>query len=389
MNEKNKRIEELNELLNGEEEIIKALNKPGGLEKGYKIYYLLDNNWVENYKNSIINDLIRKCNDLLNISLILPKGEQKDFTYIHKDFKFNFIHNFTLVTQNFMDLFCKNFIIKEQNELKKTSYKIIIGGKCLIIRDRYDESSPYSCIILYNEKNNKFNNNVDYFLKIDDRKEMNEHLNYILNNNIWNYFIKINYRYKDEYKIIINTKGKTIGYLILNNENIMQFSHIENRYNNYFNKNIDKRIEKKKSSRIEYRSLNISLNNSNILNNSNNSNEISRNQKNPSLIKAYANLNNNNQLINKKNIIMNNKDKNFISNRKTKQILDQNINVNFLSEESKDNIHEELFKLREENNYLKKELKDLKEVYIKEKNKNQQLILIFSNLIENVFSLNE
>jgi len=29
MNEKNKRIEELNELLIGEEEIIKELNKPG------------------------------------------------------------------------------------------------------------------------------------------------------------------------------------------------------------------------------------------------------------------------------------------------------------------------------------------------------------------------
>jgi len=378
MKEINKRTEELNGLFDGEVEILKELNNPGGLEKGYKIYYLLDNNWVENYKNSIINNGIKKYNNLLNVSLILPKYEQKDFTYIHKDFKFNFIYNFTLVTQNFIYLFCKNFIIEKQNELKKTSYNIIIGGKCLIIRDKNNGSSPYSCITLYNEKNNKFNNNVDYFLKIDDRKEMNEHLNYILNNNIWNYFIKINYRYKDEYKIIINTKGKTIGYLILNNENIMKFSHIENRYNNYFNKNIDKRIEKKKSSRIENKSLNISMNNSNILNNSNNSNGICRNQKNPSLIKAYANLNNNNQLNNKKNIIMNK------SNRKTKQILDQNINVNYLSEESKDKINEELFKLREENNYLKKELKDLKEEYNKEKNKNEQLNLKIKELNENI-----
>ena len=35
-----KRLIEYNELLNGDEEIIKELNKPGGLEKGFKEYYL-------------------------------------------------------------------------------------------------------------------------------------------------------------------------------------------------------------------------------------------------------------------------------------------------------------------------------------------------------------
>jgi hypothetical protein len=90
MNEKNKRIEELNELLIGEEEIIKELNKPGGLVKGYKIYYLLDNDWVGKYKNLIMNNNIRECKNLLNVSLIQAKVEQKDFSYIHEDFKFGF-----------------------------------------------------------------------------------------------------------------------------------------------------------------------------------------------------------------------------------------------------------------------------------------------------------
>jgi hypothetical protein len=89
---------EYKELLKGEEEILKELNKPGGLEKGYKIYYLLDNNWVEKYKNLIFNDYIGECKNLLNVSLIQPKVEQKDFTYIHKDFNFNITYNFTLVT---------------------------------------------------------------------------------------------------------------------------------------------------------------------------------------------------------------------------------------------------------------------------------------------------
>ena len=51
-----KRKNEYNELLKGEEEIKKELNKPGGLEKGYKNYYLLDNNWVENYKTLSIKN---------------------------------------------------------------------------------------------------------------------------------------------------------------------------------------------------------------------------------------------------------------------------------------------------------------------------------------------
>ena len=371
MNEKNKRIEELNELLIGEEEIIKELNKPGGLVKGYKIYYLLDNDWVGKYKNLIMNNNIRECKNLLNVSLIQAKVEQKDFSYIHEDFKFGFTYNFTLVTQNFMDLLCENFIIKEQEKLSKNSYKIIIGGRCLIIRDRNNENSSFACITLYNEKNKKFNNNVDYLLIIDDIKEMNKHLNFILKNNIWNYFKIIKYQYKDEYKIILNTEGKTIGYLILNNENIMQFEPIENRNNNFLNKN------------------NVNMNKFNTLNN-NNSNRIFNNSENPLGFKTNPNLhnNNNNQLKGKKNIIIN-KNINKISTNRTKQILDQSINS--LNEKSKDKINEELFELRKENNNLKKEIKELKEELKNEKNKNQQLnskIEILDKFLENKFKEN-
>ena len=65
MNEKRKK--EYNELLKGEEEIKKELNKPGGLEKGFKIYYLIDNNWVEKYKNLINNNNCKEIKNLLNI----------------------------------------------------------------------------------------------------------------------------------------------------------------------------------------------------------------------------------------------------------------------------------------------------------------------------------
>ena len=136
-----KKKSEYKELLNGEEAIKKELNKTGGLEKGYKIYYLLDNNWAEKFKKTISNNKIKEAKNLLKVSLITKKNEDKDFQYIQKSFDFTFQCNFTLVTQNFIDLLCKNFNKKEQNKLKGTSFKIIIGGKCIIMKDKKDENS--------------------------------------------------------------------------------------------------------------------------------------------------------------------------------------------------------------------------------------------------------
>ena len=113
-----KRIKEYNEFLNGQEEIIKQLNRLRGLEKGYKIYYLLDNNWVEEYKNLIINSCFKQIKNILIVSLIQRKKEDKDFSYINKNFKFNIAYNFTLVTPQFIDLLCKNFGVGAQKELE-------------------------------------------------------------------------------------------------------------------------------------------------------------------------------------------------------------------------------------------------------------------------------
>ena len=239
MNEQRKK--EYNELLNGEKEIKNELKKPGGLEKGYKKYYLLDYNWVENYKTLMKNNNFKHIDNLLNVNLIIDKGEDKDFSYVHHSFQFTFPYNFTLATENFIDLLCKNFNKKEQKELKMDCFKIIIGGKCLIMKDIHNEGSSFAYITLYNEKKEKFNNNIDYFLKIDDREELKNHLNYILNNNIWNYFKKINYSYKEECQRFTNYKGKTIGYLVLNNSCLNQIEEIYNY--NYMKENININID--------------------------------------------------------------------------------------------------------------------------------------------------
>ena len=130
---------EYSELLEGEEEIQKELNKSGGLEKGYKKYYLINNDWVERFKNLIINNKFYEYQNLLKVSLIIREKEEKDFSYINSSFVLNFSYNFTLVTESFMDLLCKNFTYDKQKKLKDKLFRIIIGGKCMIIRDVYYE----------------------------------------------------------------------------------------------------------------------------------------------------------------------------------------------------------------------------------------------------------
>ena len=247
------RIKEYEELLKGEEELKKELNKPGGLEKGYKKYYLLDNNWVENYKKLIANKKFNQINNLLKVDLIKTKHEKKDFSYIQEDFTFTFPYNFTFVTKNFIDLLCKNFDnIKEQRILKGDSSKIIIGGKCLIMRDQSDESILFAYIILYDEKKKKFNNNIDYFLTFKDKKEFEIHLNYILKYNIWNFFKQINYSYNNEYATFKNSKRKAIGYIALNGSNIKQIEEIYN----YIKENINIKMNKNEMNDINRNEMN-------------------------------------------------------------------------------------------------------------------------------------
>jgi len=91
----------------------------------------------------------------------------------------------------------------------------------------------------YIMKIKKFNDNIDYFLYIKDSSEMDKILDYILRNNIWNYFKEINYSYKDIYKILNNSKGKEIGYLVLNDSNINQIDEIYS----YMKENIEIRMD--------------------------------------------------------------------------------------------------------------------------------------------------
>jgi len=76
---------------------------------------------------------------------------------------------------------------------------------------------------------------------------MDKILDDILKNNIWNYFKAINYSYKDIYKIFNNSKGKEIGYLVLNESNLKQIEEIYN----YMKENKEIRMDKNETNDLK------------------------------------------------------------------------------------------------------------------------------------------
>ena len=74
--------------------------------------------------------------------------------------------------------------------------------------------NPFRYLTLYSELEEKKGNEIDFFIYIKDKKERQDIEEYILKNNLWNYFKKIRYDYKDEYKKIYNENKKEIGYVV-------------------------------------------------------------------------------------------------------------------------------------------------------------------------------
>ena len=73
-------------------------------------------------------------------------------------------------------------------------------------------------IIIYEENKGNVNNNIDFILMIENYNEMKKILNFILENNIWNYLKIINLSVEEDEKEIRNDKGEKIGYIVRSGE---------------------------------------------------------------------------------------------------------------------------------------------------------------------------
>ena len=130
----------------------------------------------------------------------------------------------------------------KEKEIKKelvSKYDTIIGGGCLIMKNPRDYKSinPFRYIVLYRELKEEEGNEIDFFLYIKDKKKREDAVNYILENNIWEFFKKINFSYKDEYKQF------DYGYIVRSSPEARIESYLKNMNNKLINlkTNIPKR----------------------------------------------------------------------------------------------------------------------------------------------------
>ena len=213
---------EKEQLYKSEKEIHNKLQESFYFDGHFKKYGLLDRSWYQKYKQYLSELTSGKRNDIFHFKFsdARIKTEEKTYCFIDENFGFNFIKNFQLITDNFQILFKENFRkfvenanLKNQKKLNIYDiflYDIIIGGHCMICRDK-NKRDIY--ITAYEE--NKANN-IDFWLMINDEQQRNYHLNLILNNNLWYYLGIINLNCYDEKKDIFDDKGNNIGFFLIN-----------------------------------------------------------------------------------------------------------------------------------------------------------------------------
>ena len=200
-----------------ENDIKKEIDNPNLTNKKYMPFGLVNQGLCQKYKFLLKEnfDKDEARNTQFDYKCLAKNDENRDFSYINPRFEFNFPSQFIFINKDFMDVIRDNIKEKYKNHLM-TNFDTIIGGGCLIMRDPRDkkDENPFRYIILYNEIKENKGNEIDFFLFIKDREKRNSAVNYILEHNLLNFFKKIEYNYKDEYKKVSNENKKEIGYIV-------------------------------------------------------------------------------------------------------------------------------------------------------------------------------
>ena len=188
-----------------ENDIKKELYNQDLSNKKYMPFGLINQGLCKKY-DFLLNENFDKNeakNNILDYNDLAKKNEGKDFSKIHPQFEFSFPSNFIFINKDFMDII-RDYVPEKYKKDLKTNFDTIIGGGCLIMKNPNDEKDekPFRYIILYNELKENIGNEINFFLYIKDKNKRKETVDYILKNNLTNYFKKIDYNYKEENKKI-------------------------------------------------------------------------------------------------------------------------------------------------------------------------------------------
>ena len=236
-------------------------------------------------------------------------------------------------------------------------------------KDKYDDR-PFRYIILYSELKENKGNDIDFFFYFKDKKERLEADKSILKDNLWNFFKKIKYDYKDEFKKIVDEKNREIGYVV----RCCSLEKIEFYVSKFNKKEINKSVKLSEFNFSNNFTKEMIQNNKDKINLSVNSNIYIFNlneQKNNIMNNNMQNLNiNNDNIIQNLNLEITNL-KNEISNLKNNEVL-KSEEITSLKNEN-NNLKNGNNNLKNENNNLKNEITNLKKTIQIKEDENKEL----------------
>ena len=296
-----------------DDDIKKELSNTNLSSKKYCRYNIINKNVLKKYpflKNKKFDEETAK-NIVFQYKDLIYELEERNFLKIDKRFSFNFPENFIFINQDFMEVIFE-YIDDEYKKFLKNKFEFIIGGECLIKRNIINENFYFRYITLYKELEEEEGNYTDFFLFIKNEQKREAAVNYIVQNNIWEYFKKIKYNYKNEYKKIIDEKGQEVGYIV----RAIELEHIEA----YLSRKKQKELEKEIINKIPKIQLENKLDNKEQIQNTNSKAEISINQ--------MQNNINNNKDNNMNNINMQSNFQNM-QMQMNMNMMNNNMNMNF------------------------------------------------------------
>ena len=217
-------LENSNDLYENEQEIKKLLESPLEKISFPKEYYIVDENWIKEYKDSFnINQkssIKRKISFFKNSENLYPEIINIKKSNIYKiPIKFEIIN--VQILDSILEIMNKNYNLKINTNYK---YEISFGANKIFIKDESNKTSFY---YIYSFINGKIE--LEYIL-ININKSIKKFFSsYSKNNEIFEEFLsryKIDFSLTDEEQPIQDENLDIIGYLI--NINAKSNSHIRN-----------------------------------------------------------------------------------------------------------------------------------------------------------------
>ena len=320
-----------NELCKGENIINQEMNKYRAFNGNFEVCGFINKKWAYRYKQYILGFLEGKCQEnsfSYNIKELIPKREEKIFCLMNEGiYTYHVKSKFVLVTEYFISLISNFFDAKELEILNDLICSVIIGGQCIISRDKKNEFQFY--ITVLNDENAY--NNIDYILLFKNKNIMKNYLNIILQNNFKYFMELINYSSELANEIKDFDSNQVIGYIFRNCDEKRNSLLLEKENNDIINcsngiNNNDKNTDIKMEN---YISNNYIKNMNNLNNNNNMKNMNNNNYMNMSYMNIMSNMIQMNKMKNMMNInsINNSKNINKINNKDNKSIMND-INSN-------------------------------------------------------------